>query len=583
MTFSLARSFRLRNLALIVGLLVVAAIVVFVIQAVLAARALSAARTDASALAQSLSSGDLSRATVEAQALEKHAQSARSYTGGPLWSVGSIVPFLGGNVSAVRDTARALDVIATRSMPVLLKVAGQVEHGSLRPHRGRISPQAIAALAPEVRQAAAALDGPAAQIARIDVGGLIGPLQSPMRQVQKRVQEARTAIDAAANAFQVLPAMLGGSGPRNYLLLVQNPAEIRAPGGLPGTWAILRAVDGRLALTDAASAGAYTPKVRPIKATPDETALFGTDWGMTASDATVSPDFPRDAEMAAALAAQHGKPVSAVFSVDPIALSYVLRGTGPVKVSPTVTLTASNVVDVLLNQVYRTLNSDQQNAFYALAAGRIFDALVAGQGNQLVAIRGLVDGVQGHRVFAWSGDPTLAKVINAESLTGGFLGRTGSTPQVGVYLNDGVPGKQEYYLRQETSARAVSCRDDVQTIELKARFRSLMPANARTLPLWIVGTGAFAPKGHMFMTLYVAGPWQGSVVSVTIDGVSQTVTSNLLNGRQLAVLPLTIAPGQTVSMTATLQTGPGQSGAGQLTWTPGMTSGPDPVSFASVC
>jgi len=304
---------------------------------------------------------------------------------------------------------------------------------------------------------------------------------------------------------------------------------------------------------------------------------------MTASDTTGSPDFQRDAQMAAAIAAQHGSKVSAVFSVDPIALSFVLKGTGPVRLSPAFTVNASNVVDVLLNQVYRTMNSEQQNTFYALAAGRIFDALVHGQGNQLLAIRGLVDGVAQHRVFAWSGDPELATVINAESLTGAFPTQTGTTPQVGVYLNDAVAGKQEYYLRQETSARATSCQGGVQTIQLNARFTSRMPANASSLPPWIVGTGEFAPQGHMLMALYLAAPWRGSVDSLAVDGVTQIVTSNSLDGRQLAIVTLAIAPGQTVTVSATMLSGPGQKGSGQLTWTPGMTSGPNPASFASAC
>jgi hypothetical protein len=493
------------------------------------------------------------------------------------------VPFLGDNVSAVHDTAIALDVIAAKTMPVLLDLANQVQHGSLRPQHGRISPEAIAALAPEVRRAADALSGPASQIARINTSDLWGPLQADMRQVQSKVREAKTAIDAAANAFSVLPTMLGGSGPRSYLLIVQNPAEIRASGGLPGTWAMLHAEGGRLSLTDASNAGAFTPTSLPLRTTVEETQLFGTDWGMAASDATQTPDFPRAARMMAATAAQHGHPVSAVFSVDPVALSYVLKGTGPVKVTSSVTLTASNAVPILLNQVYKQMDANQQNAFYALAAGRIFHALVAGQGNQLVAIRGLVDGVAHHRVFAWSADPTLAKVVNAESLTGAFPTGTSTTPQVGVYLNDGVAAKQEYYLRQETSARTTSCRDGVQTIKLTARFTSLMPNDLRGLPPYVVGTGQYAPRGHMFMTLYLAGPWRGSVDSVVMDGVAMTVTSNELDGRQIAMTPLVIAPAQSVLVTATLRSGVGQTGAGQLTWTPGLTSAADPASFAGSC
>ena len=87
----------------------------------------------------------------------------------------------------------------------------------------------------------------------------------------------------------------------------------------------------------------------------------------------------------------------------------------------------------------------------------------------------------------------------------------------------------------------------------------------------------------MFMTLYLAAPWRGSVDSVRVNGVDQTVTSNSLDGRQLALIPLVIPPQQSVTVTAVMRSGPGQTGDGQLTWTPGMSSGSDPVSFAGAC
>lgn len=572
-----------RRVALAAGALLIVALVVFAVQVTRAALALSAARTDAAALAHDLAAGNLARAEVDAGSLRRHAASARSDVAGPLWWLGARVPYLGANVSAVHDTAVALDVIAARVTPSLLHVADEFQHGTLRPRAGRVPPEAVAALQPQLRAAAAALAGPARQIAAIHTSDLIGPLRSPMREIQRRVSEAQTAVDTVSSAFTVLPTMLGGSGPRTYLLLVQNPAEIRAVGGLPGTWVILRADRGRLSLVSASSAGPYNPRTPPITPTADEGDLLGTNWGALAGDATESPDFPRDAQMAAADAAQHGSPVSAVFSVDPVALSFILRGTGPVKVTGDAMLTASNVVPILLNQVYRTMGPDQQNVFYALAAQRIFEALVGGQGDPLVAIRGLVDGVNQHRVFAWSSDPELAKIINAGNLAGAFRTNTGSVPQVGLYLNDAVAGKQEYYLRQSVAARATGCHAGVQTIELTAHFRSLMPATYAALPNYIVGSGEFAPRGHMLIALYLAAPWRGEVESISVNGIDQTVTSNTLDGRQLATLTLAIAPGQELTVRAVLHTGPGQTGPGQLTWTPGLGTEADPQSFAAAC
>lgn len=586
MRFSLARLLTLitrRRVAIAFATLIVVATIAFLVEAVLAAFAMNAARNDGDAVATALTNGDLAGAKAAAARLRKDAARAHSLTDDPLWWMGSNVPLVGGNVSAIQDSATALDAIAHSSLPVLLHLADEVQNGTLRPHHGRIAPEAIAQLAPEVRQAASALDGPATVVENINTSGLLPPLDSLMRQVQDRITQAKVAIDAAANAFQVLPTVLGGHGPRTYLLLVQNPAEIRSSGGLPGTWALIHADNGRLRMTSTTFLYQLQQKTNPIRLTPDEVALFGTGFGLSPNDITGTPDFPRAAQIAAAIERRRGVDVSAVFSVDPVALAYVLGGTGPVTLKPGAQLTASNAVPFLMNQLYLLNDPGTQNSMFALAAHKTFDALVAGQGNQVNAIRGLVQAVLRHRVFAWSGDPTLAKVINAESLSGELPGDTGSTPQVGVYLNDQVTGKPEFYLRQSSAVTATSCSNGVQQLRLQSSFQSTMPANAATLPIWVVGPGTLAPKGNINMTLYLVAPWKGSIDSVTVDGQPASVMANRLNGRQITLLPINLTPGQLVTVTSTMRTGPGQTGRGKLTWTPGMGLNPDPSTFDSAC
>ena len=586
MSFSLARLRTLltrRRIVIALASLILVATLAFLVEAVLAAYAMNAARTDGDAVATALTAGDLPGAQAAAMRLEKDAARARSLTDDPLWWIGSGLPFVGDNVAAIQDSATALDAIAHSSLPVLLHLADEVENGTLRPHQGRIAPDAIARLAPEVRRAAQALDGPASAVENIKTSSLLPPLDTLIGQVQERITQADVAIDAAANAFQVLPTVLGGHGPRTYLLLVQNPAEIRASGGLPGTWALIHADNGRLRMTSTTFLYQLQQKTNPLPLTPDEIDLFGTNFGLSPNDITGTPDFPRAAQIAAAIERRRGVKVNAVFSVDPVALAYVLAGTGPVTLKPGATLTATNAVPYLMNQLYLVDDPGTQNAMFSLAAHKTFDALVGGQGNQVNAIRGLVQAVLRHRVLAWSGDPELASVINAESLTGAFPADTGATPQVGVYLNDQVTGKPEFYLRQSSAVTATSCSNGAQELRLQSSFQSTMPADAASLPIWVVGPGTLAPKGNIDMTLYIAAPWKGAIDSVTVDGQQASVMANRYNDRQITLLPISLTPGQLVTVTATMHTGPGQTGAGKLTWTPGMGSDPDPSTFDSAC
>ncbi|MBA2774339.1 MAG: DUF4012 domain-containing protein [Nocardioidaceae bacterium] len=71
----------------------------------------------------------------------------------------------------------------------------------------------------------------------------------------------------AVRAVKLLPPMLGPDGPRSYLVMFQNTAELRAAGGIPGAIAIIRAAGGKLRLTqqgDAGSLGSYRWPVLPL-------------------------------------------------------------------------------------------------------------------------------------------------------------------------------------------------------------------------------------------------------------------------------------------------------------------------------
>jgi EpsI family protein len=70
-------------------------------------------------------------------------------------------------------------------------------------------------------------------------------------------------------------------------------------------------------------------------------------------DVNFTPDFPRTGEITKAMVEQGlDEDVDGVISVDPVALSYILTGTGPVVLKDGTVLTDSNVVPTLLNRVY---------------------------------------------------------------------------------------------------------------------------------------------------------------------------------------------------------------------------------------
>src|SRR5690606_35561355 len=77
--------------------------------------------------------------------------------------------------------------------------------------------------------------------ARIDADATLPPLADAIHELRGTVDEAATVIGSLHGAAALLPSMLGADGPRNYVLAMQNNAELRSSGGIIGAIALLRA------------------------------------------------------------------------------------------------------------------------------------------------------------------------------------------------------------------------------------------------------------------------------------------------------------------------------------------------------
>jgi len=227
---------------------------------------------------------------------------------------------------------------------------------------------------------------------------------------------------------------------------------------------------------------------------------------------------------------------------------------------------------------------EKQNDFFATAARKIFDSVMAGQGDQQLAIRGLAAAAGEHRVLVWSAHDDEQTVLQGTAVSGSISGRSARHPEIGMYLNDSTAGKMDYYLQYRSAAAAVDCRrDDSQDIRATLALTSTMPTDFSRLSVWIVGTGQFAPKGSIGFNLRVYAPYGGEITGLTVDGQPHSVTADKHDGRQVALLPIILGPGQKSTVTADIRTAKGQSGDGTFSFTPGMVPAPNGVRIASAC
>ena len=575
-------------------LLAVALLVVVVIAAVawvgvdaLRARGeLDAAAKQVHVLQGQVEKGDRKAAAATLKSMQQYAAAARDDTHGPHWSAVAALPWLGPNVRAVQTVSEVIDGLATDALPTLMDATSLVDPTTLAPVNGRVNLAPLVKAAPKVMAANAEVQTAVKRLHAITPDGLLPNVAAPLADLRTQVREVALTTATAARAVRLLPPMLGADGPRDYLLLVQNNAEQRATGGIPGSVVLLRAVDGAVKVVQQRAGNTLGELPKPVlPLTAEERALFGDDLGKTMLDVTFTPDFPRSGQLAQAIWKKKvGGNIDGVFSIDPGALAGVLGATGPVKLATGQLLTAQNAVQLLLNTVYlEEPDPSKQDAFFAATAASVFKAVVGGQGKPSATVDALAQAARDGRLMVWSAHKDEQALLTGTVLSGDLVGVQGDSPVIGVYLNDGTAAKIGYYLRTDVVATSKSCRPDgSQAVTVRVTLTNTAPANAASLPPYITGGGVAVPEGEVRTNVLLYAPRGGLVDNVRASSGGPGAFSQIHNGLAVAGRTVQLKPGQRVVIDYDVITGPGQPGIPVLRVTP-VTLGKVLVNLPSRC
>ena len=578
-----------RRVLLTVALLLVVLIAALVWAGADALRArgeLQAAAGQVKVLQGQVEKSDRQGAAKTLVTLQTHAAKARAATHGPHWSVIRTLPWLGPNVTAVQTVSEVIDGVATDALPALMDATSLVDPTTLAPVDGRVDLAPLVKAAPQVVGANAEVQTAVKRLGAIDPDGLHAAVAAPLTDLRTQMKSVALTTATAARAVRLLPPMLGADGPREYLMLVQNNAEQRATGGIPGSVILLRAVDGAVEVVEQRAGNSLGDLPKPVlPLTAAERALFGDDLGAEMLDVTFTPDFPRSGQLAQAIWKKKvGSDVDGVLSIDPGALAAVLGATGPVRLPTGQQMTQANAVQVLLNTVYlKILNPKAQDAFFAATAGSVFDAMLGGQGDQGKVVDALAQSAREGRLMVWSAHKDEQALLSGTVISGELVGVQGDSPVIGLYLNDGSAAKIGYYLRTDVAATSTQCRQDgSQAMSVKVTLTNTAPANAAKLPPYLTGGGAVVPQGQVKTNVLLYAPAGGRVDGVRVGGGESGVFSQTHNGLAVVGKTVQLKPGQRIVIDYDIVTGRKQLGTPVLRVTP-VTFGKIAVTAPTRC
>jgi hypothetical protein len=327
--------------------------------------------------------GDLQRANALFDRGGESLDSASGFLGAFWAKPARVVPGLGQQARALDETtAEAANVADAASA-----AAATGDFDQIRYESGQIDLRQIEDARGPLAAAVVAMDEATAQLEAVDSPWLLPPVRDRMDRFAVEIFETRDEVYLASLASRELPALLGGDGPRHYLVMFTQPAETRGLGGFLGAWVELRAVDGDL---DVVESGKSTElnrsgdcKERTISDVPDYLARYGRFRPQCfIQDIPFSPDFPTVAEVMRQMYSQtRGVELDGVMMVDPYGLEAILQITGPVNVPGfSKRLAPNGAAEYLLRQQYIDYvgDEDTRDDFLEAALRETFDQLVEG-------------------------------------------------------------------------------------------------------------------------------------------------------------------------------------------------------------
>ena len=556
------RKRRIRRLLIAVGVLVLAIVALGAwlgISALKAKSEVEAAVSSASVIQQQVMDGKADEAKQSIDDFSNHVDATYQQTKQPVWRLAEFLPRVGGDVRAVRSAVNILEDVSNNALPQLSESVQGLDLNQIGIRDGRVELGSLASVADKLVAANKVIADANVNLQNVS-GTTIDQLTNALTQAKEKFSQLADMTSLAAKVASLAPGMLdvdpntaNDGVPRTYLVLVQNNAELRATGGIPGSWGTLTVNGGVMSVGafDALTSDSFEDSgVESL--TAEETSLFTEKMNTFYSDVNFTPDFPRTATIATSMwKIVKNQQVDGVISVDPVFLQSLLKVTSPLTLNNGAQLTGDNAAQMLLNQPYVAMKTQEaQDAFFSSAASSAFDHILTHAGGNNAGLMSAVQqSVNDGHMYVWSAHEEEQKQLNDTAIAGN-LRTNPSEPQAGVYFNDATMGKMDWYLKRE-----VSCEYDTTypsgakqyTIHVKLT-NTVDPAQvAGFMPLLLGFDHQGAVRhGEIETIMYLYAPAGGRLVNWS----QEFNTISVHDGLTVGALTTTLQPGESFEFTA---------------------------------
>lgn len=529
-------------------------VVAFAVSAWITVKEARAAVADAQSVQRYVLSGDTADAQKSVDSLSGHIDRSFKQTSSILWQVASWTPYVGGDISAIRQTVSIMEDVSNNALPQLGESIGGLSLKDLNISAGKVDLSVLNDAAPNLKTAANVIHDANIRLQNVS-GTHIPAVSDALGKAQSQFSTLDSMTDTAYRVSNLLPSMFGTDGSsKAYLVLAQNNAELRPTGGMPGSWGVLKTKNGQIELQDFVAEGSLGWAQEPVAPlTDDEQNLFGDKMAKIPQDVNFTPEYPRAAELAKAMwekkhPEQH---IDGVIAIDPYLLQNLLGATGGVTLQDGSRLDGSNTARMLLNEVYFKAQYSDADRVFADAANSAFNHIISSVNmNAGALISAVQKSIQGGHLLLWSSIDAEQEVIGGTVVDGALMNNP-AQPQTGVYFSDGTQSKMDWYLQRTVTAKyertdEVGRKIYTVTVDLK---NTVDPAQVDSLPDVVTGGSSQTQKKGQISTLaYVYAPAGGRLVDWTMSDGSQFDDVTAHNGLTVGVKQILLNAGQEYRM-----------------------------------
>lgn len=332
----------------------------------------------------------------------------------------------GGKLKSAKNLVEAGKLMADAGQAMSLAIEELAKTGLIFNPTG--SSASIGSISKSLRQALVLsqknIQGAKELLEDVDADSLPEDKRANFEEFRSQLPGFEKLVTDAADYSKFLEDLIGTMGTKKYLLLFQNPAELRPTGGFPGSYGIIIFKDGKLQdfrvddiyNIDGQLTELYVPPLQLQHITPN--------WAMR--DVNWFVDFPVSAgKVSEFYKKESGQDIDGVITFSPKIVSKILEVTGPIRMDKyNVTLNSDNFAQVVQEEIEYKGDRAQPKKILVDLAPLMLEKLYSADSDTWMEIFNiLVSSVDGKDILMYFRDLKLQDF----SVTKGFSGQVNQT------------------------------------------------------------------------------------------------------------------------------------------------------------